>query len=271
MQLIGVIHLLPLPAGPGRSPGLDAVITRARQDALALVEGGIGAAIVENLGDAPFWQGASDPHVLTMMTAATLAVRAEVGAQLQLGINVLRNDARGALAVAAATGASFVRVNVHLGAAWTDQGLIQGQAGETLRYRRELGLEPPQAGWGGDRTSGPGVRLAADVHVKHATPAGSQPIDDAALELVHRGQADVLIVSGRHTGGPTDPDDVRRVRAAVPGCPLWIGSGVDAARVRTFAGLVDGVIVGTSLHQDARLDLPLDVERVRRLVQAAGG
>lgn len=271
MHIVGVIHLLPLPAGPGRSPGLDAVITRARQDALALVQGGIRSAIVENLGDAPFWPGSSDPHVVAMMTAVALAVRAEVGSALQLGINLLRNDTRGALAVAAATGARFVRVNVHLGSAWTDQGLIEGQAGQTLRYRRELGLEPAGTGFDPVAIDGDGVRIAADVHVKHATPAGNQTIGDAALELVHRGQADVLIVSGRHTGGPTDLDDVRRVRTAVPGHPLWVGSGVDAERVQSFRGLIDGAIVGTTLHRDARLDLSLDVERVRRLVAAAGG
>lgn len=268
MQLIGVIHLLPLPAGPGRSPGLGAVVDRARADAVALMEGGIRSAIVENLGDAPFWAGASDPHVVSMMTAVSMAVRAEVGPGLELGINVLRNDVRSALAIAAATGARFVRVNVHLGSAWTDQGLIEGQGGATLRYRRELGLEPSAGSEGADAN---GVLIAADVHVKHASPAGNQPIAEAAAELAHRGQADVLIVSGRHTGGLTDVDDVRRVRAAVPGRPIWVGSGVEPSGARAFAGLIDGAIVGTWLHRDGRLDQPLDVDRVRWLREATGG
>ncbi|HNH39334.1 MAG TPA: BtpA/SgcQ family protein, partial [Microthrixaceae bacterium] len=39
---------------------------------------------------------------------------------LPVGINVLRNDARAALAIAAVTGASFIRVNVLSGVAATD-------------------------------------------------------------------------------------------------------------------------------------------------------
>lgn len=273
MDLVGVIHLLPLPASPARSPGAQAVLDRARRDAVALVHGGLRAAVVENLGDAPFVAGAVDPHVVAFMTAVCLAVRTEVGDALALGVNVLRNDARSALAVAGATGGRFVRVNVHVGAAWTDQGLVQGQAADTLRYRRELGLEPAQGGPDADWLGRPasGVRIAADVHVKHATPAGREDIADAAADLAQRGQADVVIVSGRHTGGITDLDDLRRVRARLPRHPLWVGSGVEPSGVRALSGLVDGAIVGTWLHQDGRLQAPLDADRVRWLVEAVAG
>lgn len=262
MQLIGVIHLLPLPAGPGPSGGLQAVIDRARQDAAAMAAGGLRHAIIENLGDAPFEPEPSEPHVIAQMTRVAMEVRAEVGDALELGINVLRNDARGALAVASACDGRFIRVNVLLGSAWTDQGLIQGQGGRLLRYRRELGLEPMEQG---------GVRIAADVHVKHATPAGRESIDEAAADLVQRGRADVVIVTGQHTGGRTDPDDLRRVRARIQGHPLWVGSGVEPSVARALGPLVDGAIVGTWLHRDARLGLPVEADRVRWLVEAAGG
>ena len=59
-----------------------------------------------------------------------------------MGINVLRNDAQAAMGIAAASGASFVRVNVLSGAMLTDQGLIEGQAAELLRLRRQLEALP---------------------------------------------------------------------------------------------------------------------------------
>lgn len=271
MDLVGVIHLLPLPAGPVASPGLEAVAERAICDARALVEGGVRAAVVENLGDAPFGRGQVQPHVLAMMTAVAVRVRVATEGRLALGVNVLRNDACSALAVAAAVGASFVRVNVHIGAAWTDQGLIQGSAGDTLRYRRQLELEPVP-GSTRDRCwfSRPrqGVGIAADVHVKHATPAGAESIADAAADLAHRGRADVVIVSGRHTGGHTDLADVQAVRARLPEHTIWVGSGVEPSTVAALQGLVDGAIVGTWLHQDGRLDAPLDADRVRWMVEA---
>src|SRR4030095_691239 len=51
-------------------------------------------------------------------------------ARLPLGINVLRSDGVSALAVALAAGARFIRVNVHVGAGLTDQGILQGGAPE---------------------------------------------------------------------------------------------------------------------------------------------
>ncbi|MEL6343850.1 MAG: BtpA/SgcQ family protein [Myxococcota bacterium] len=250
-RLIGVIHLLPLPGAPCGSPGLDVVINRAVEDARALFDGGIDTAVLENFGDLPFTAGRVDPHVPAMMTRIATRVQQGVDGRLQLGINVLRNDARAALAVACACGAEFIRVNVHIGAAWTDQGLVQGRAHQTIRYRRELGAD---------------VRIAADVLVKHAVPAGTMDITETTKETVHRGLADVVIVTGAATGAPTDLDAVRRAKAASAGAPVWVGSGVTPERLRGVMGVADGAIVGTWLHQDGQLAQPLDVHRVRRLV-----
>lgn len=270
MDLVGVLHLLPLPAGPVRSPGLQAVQDRAWRDAEALVEGGIRSAVLENLGDAPFSAGPVEPHVVAMMAVLARGIAQRFGADLALGINVLRHDGRAALGIAAAVGARFVRINVHTGAAWTDQGLIQGRAAADLRYRRELDLEPigpAVAGWLHDGS--PGLRIAADVHVKHASPAGAESIEDAAADLALRGRADLVIVSGRHTGGETALDDIDRVRARIPGHPLWVGSGATPMGLGPLRGRVDGVIVGTWLHQEGDLSRPLDANRVARLVEAA--
>src|SRR5207248_247906 len=103
-----------------------------------------------------------------------------------------------ALALCAACGGSFIRVNVHAGAMLTDQGLIEGNAYETLRYRQAIC---------------PGAQVFADVHVKHAVPLGGD-IADAARDTLERGLADALIVSGRGTGMAADMSDLERVRKA---------------------------------------------------------
>ncbi len=165
-RFIGVVHLPPLPGGPRPSPGLDAVIERAVADAETLARGGADGLVVENLGDAPFAAEQVDPYTIAAMTRAVAAVRVAVPT-LELGVNVLRNDAAAALSIAAATDASFIRINVHIGAMVTDQGLIQGQARETLLLRRRLAAE---------------VKIVADVLVKHASPLGSPSLEDAADE-----------------------------------------------------------------------------------------
>lgn len=251
--VVGVVHLLPLPGGPRPSPGFAEVRARALADAEALARGGAHGAIVENFGDAPFSAGAVDPHVVAFVAALAWELRA-MHPGLALGVNLLRNDARAAVGVAAATGASFVRVNVHVGAMVTDQGLLQGDAHHTLRYRRELGVP---------------VGIAADVLVKHAVPLGPAEIGTVAADTFRRGGADVLIVTGEGTGRPADPARAEAVRRAVPEAPLWIGSGVDHGTLPSWRGLASGAIVGTALHHDGRITEPLDEDRVRAMVSLA--
>ena len=248
--LIGVVHLLPLPGAPRPSPGLDAVIVRACADARALAEGGADAAILENFGDAPFTGGTVDPFTVAAMTRIAIAVR-DAAPQLPLGINVLRNDARAALGVAAAAGAVFIRINVHTGVMVTDQGVLTGDARGTLLERNRLGAT---------------VALVADVMVKHAVPLGEQTIEDAARDTLLRGHADVLVVTGRGTGLPLDPNHLARLRAVVPSAPLWAGSGVTPELAGRLD--IDGAIVGTWLHQDADLTQPLETQRVHAMKAA---
>jgi hypothetical protein len=246
-----VVHLLPLPGAPRRSPGLAAVVERAVADARALCDGGVDALIVENLGDAPFDASRVASSTTAAMTRVAWAVRTAVPA-VPLGINVLRNDALAALAVAAAVDAAFVRVNVLQGAMITDQGWIEGEARALWLERNRLGAH--------------GVRVAADALVKHAVPIGAPAIVDVARDLVNRGGADVVIVSGRGTGLETDAARVAEVRAAVS-APVWVGSGASPERLDAVAA-ADGAIVGTWLHEDARLDAPVSPQRVRAMRDA---
>lgn len=254
-QFVGVVHLLALPAAPGPSPGFAAVRARALADAAVLASGGATGLILENFGDAPFAREAVEPHVVAAMAVLAAEIR-ERHPGLSLGINVLRNDARAALGIAAAVGAHWVRVNVLAGAAVTDQGLIQGDAHHWLRYRRELGAE--------------GVGLLADVHVKHARPLAGGPIGEAAADLVHRAGAAVLIVTGRATGAEVDAGEVEAVQAAVPGAPVWLGSGVTEGSARAWRGRVQGAIVGTALHAGGDVRAPLELARVERMARALG-
>lgn len=250
--LIGMIHLDPLPGAPDYAGDLDAVAARAADDARALAEGGVEAIMVENFHDAPFYKDRLPPETVAALTRCALAVRAAAPA-VPLGINALRNDGPAALAVAVAVGARFIRVNVLCGAMVTDQGLIEGCAAELLRMRRALGAE---------------VAILADVGVKHARPLGPFDLAQSAKDIALRGKADGLIVSGAGTGAPTPRGRLDAVRAAVPGVPVFVGSGATPETVEPDAA--DGFIVGTALQRDGRVD----IERVRAMARAlrpAGG
>jgi len=253
--LIGVVHLPATPGAPGYAGSMDAVVESARSDAGALAGGGADALIVENFGDAPFFAEHVPPETVAALALAVVAVRDAAGG-LPVGVNVLRNDARAALGVCAATGAAFARVNVHTGAAVTDQGLIQGRAAETLRERARLC---------------PGVRLLVDVHVKHATPLSREPVEAAAEDALRRGRADALILSGSATGRPPDPAELAAVRERVGAAPLLVGSGLSSANAAELLRVADGAICGTALKRGGRVEAPVDVERVRALRRTLDG
>jgi uncharacterized protein len=258
--LIGMVHLPPLPGSPASRLPLSRIIEAARQDARVLGDAGFDAIVIENFGDAPFRAAHVDPHTVACMTMVVQAVRQEVS--LPLGVNVLRNDALAAVAIATICGAVFVRINVHTGVYATDQGIIEGRADETLRFRRRLAA-------GSAERAAQGVAILADVHVKHATPLLAQPIGQAAEEAAYRGWADGLIVSGMATGRPTDVDDLRAVRAAVPDRPIYVGSGATPENVGELLTVADGVIVGTSTKQGGVTTAPVDPVRAEAFVKAA--
>jgi len=257
---IGMVHLLPLPGSPGWLGDLGAVEAAALSDAAALREGGISALMVENYHDVPFHKQQVPPETVAAMTRIIAAIRA-AEPRLKLGVNVLRNDPSAALGIAVATGASFVRVNVHVGASVTDQGTIEGQAWRTLRLRRELGAEY--------------VGILADVRVKHARPLVERPIGEEAQDLRLRGLADAVIVTGAATGSAADPRELALVREALPECPVLVGSGVTTQNVGQIMGVADGCIVGTSLKVPDRASRRsvVSTEKTRNFLQelAAAG
>ena len=244
--LIGMIHLQPL-AGSVRyvKGSSSAILDAALRDLYALESGGADGVIVENLGDAPYAITAPRETVAMMSVVVHQLVEK---AHIPVGVNVLRNDGLAAMAIAAATGASFVRVNVFCGIAFSDQGTIEGQARDLHWLRRDLGTE---------------TAILADVHVKHAAHLTS--IEEAAIDA-ERNKPDGLIVSGIATGRRTSPEDLQAVKA-VTTLPVLVGSGVRIDNVSTYRD-ADGFIVGTLLKEDGAIGAPVDVERVRALADA---
>ncbi len=257
--VIGMVHLLPLPGSPRYGGDAKAVTDAALRDAAALAEGGVQGIMIENFGDVPFYPGTVPPEVVAHMSVTVARLRETVGAQMPLGVNVLRNDGCSALAVAQAAGASFVRVNVLCGARVADQGVIQGIAHELLRKRAALGAGA--------------IRVFADVDVKHSAPlAGREAaLEDEVADTLGRGLADALIVSGSGTGRDTDPEHVRRAKAAAgAAAPVFVGSGVTLDTIARFLPHADGFIVGTWFKRDGRIEHPVEVGRVRELVTRVG-
>jgi membrane complex biogenesis BtpA family protein len=227
------------------------VIERAEQEATALAAGGANAVLIENFFDAPFAKDRVDPAIVSSISLIVQRLKHLI--TLPIGVNVLRNDGHSALAIAACVNAQFIRVNVLTGVMATDQGLIEGQAHELLRYRRELGSD---------------VKILADVLVKHARPLGTPNLTIAVQDTIERGLADGVILSGWATGSPPSLEDLDLAKAAAGTTPVFIGSGADWDNIGELIQSADGVIVSSSLKRHGQRHQCIDPVRVGQFVEA---
>lgn len=251
--VVGMVHLPGLPGAPGGKK-LTEVYEQALADAQALIEGGVDAMLIENYGDRPYYPENVPKHTVAQMTAVTKEIQRV--ADIPVGINVLRNDAKAAIAIAAAANADFVRVNVHTGTRVTDQGLLSGCAHESLRLREKLDSN---------------VQIWADVAVKHSQPVTETRLSKRVVETIDRGCADAVIISGTATGTAPEPE---RVKAAVDAVnkhgehqPVIIGSGVNHSTIDELRPVGDGAIVGTEFKKNSEVTAPVDAKRVESLIK----
>jgi membrane complex biogenesis BtpA family protein len=248
-----MIHLQPLPGSPRFEGSMDSVVGLALDDAAKLAEAGFPALMVENFGDTPFYPDSVPPETVAGITRAVDAIVVATG--LPIGVNVLRNDAMSAIAIAAVTGAAMIRVNVHTGVMYTDQGPITGRAAQVLRKRRELAC---------------GAEIWADVMVKHATPPPGFDLSQACEDTINRGQADAIIISGPSTGTSPGLDQLKLAREAVgDDVRLVVGSGAEPSNLADLLGAADTIIVGSYTKQHGLATNSVDPQRAGDVTRVA--
>ncbi len=248
-SIIGVIHLAALPGSPAYGGSIQRVIDQASQEAMIYQKLGLHAIIVENFNDAPFY-----PDRVPAETIAAMAVLAnEVirATSMPIGINVLRNDAESAIAIAAATQADFIRVNVHMNAVVSDQGIIEANAHRSLRLRTSLGSS---------------AAVLADVGVKHASPLAGRGLALEAEDMAERGMVDGIIISGSRTGSPTSVEDLRMVKER-SNLPVIVGSGAKPKFLASLSQYADAFIVGSYFKKAGKVRNPLDKRRISKFME----
>lgn len=249
--LIGMVHLPALPGSPDYGGDFEEVLRFAEKEAKTIYKSGFNAIMFENLGDAPYFPDRVPNETIAAM--AVIAARIKSQTKLPVGVNVLRNDALAALAIAVAAQLAFIRVNILTGAAVTDQGIIQGQAHLLLRERQRL--------------RGELVAILADVRVKHAAPLVERDLAQEVEEFFERARCSAIIVSGTGSGKPVEVEFLRRVREAAGQRPVLIGSGLNASNAAEMLAHADGAIVGSSMKEEGLIHNPIDRRRAEELVK----
>lgn len=255
--LIAMLHLRALPGTPAYDGDRRRILQQAVEEARLYATAGVDGLLIENMHDTPYLRRRVGPEIVSTMTAAALAVRAAVP-ELPCGIQVLAGANQAALAIALSAELAFIRAEGFVFGHLADEGWMDGDAGELLRYRRQIGAEH--------------IAIFTDIKKKHSAHALT-----ADVSLVETAQAaaffrsDGLIVTGSTTGGAADPAEAQAVKAACPDLPLLIGSGITPANIAAYQPHCDGFIVGSSLKVEGHWSRPVSAARVEELVRALRG
>lgn len=249
--LIGMIHVPPLPGSPFYSSTMAAVLEATSQEAMMFERLGFDGIIIENMHDTPYLNGRVGPETTAAMTAVATTVRRHFTGPC--GIQILAAANKEALAVALAAELDFIRAEGYVFAHVADEGIIQAQAGELLRYRQHIGAAH--------------IHIWADIKKKHSSHAITADVDLVeTAKAADFFRADGLIVTGASTGVAADSEDLNRLTKAVK-LPVYVGSGISPENVAHYAG-AHGFIVGSSLKEGGHWAAPLDEARMRAIRKA---
>jgi membrane complex biogenesis BtpA family protein len=253
-SLIGMVHAGALPGTPraSRHTDVSTLADRAAAEAKELERCGFDAVMIENMHDVPYLKGTAGPEIVASMAVIGRAVTAAVG--IPCGVQILAAANKEAVAVAQACGMRFVRVEGFTFAHVADEGIIDGCAGELLRFRRAIGAD--------------GVLVLADIRKKHSSHAITVDVDIAGCaKAAEFCGADGVIVTGSHTGEPAAAADLQAARGAV-GIPVLVGSGATPETVAACLRHADAVIVGTAIKEQGDWRCPVDPDRARRFAES---
>ena len=251
--IIGVVHLDPLPGSPNYRGDFSEIIDKAIRDVRSYYEGGVRYVLIENYGDMPFRIRVKEVETIVAMTIIVRDIIREIGDDLVVGVNLLRNSAPEAIVIAALTGASFIRVNALCQTIDAPEGILYPVARDVADVMYRLRISPDE------------IKILADVNVKHGSPLSKRSLEDVVLDTIERGRAYAIVLTGSRTGEPPDISLVSRVKSM--NVRVFIGSGMTPERLKKYWRLADGFIIGTYFKEDHIIRNPVDIENVHKIVR----
>ena len=246
--ILAMCHLPALPGRPRHDPiaGMGRIVDSLAHDLPILHEAGVDGLLFCNEADLPY-QLQVGPEIPAAMAAAIGQLRAQI--HVPFGVNIVW-DPRASLAVARATGATFVR-EVFTGVYESDLGIMQPDFGSIAAYQTMIGAQD--------------VALFSNITPEFASSLGNRTIAQRAQSAAFLG-VDVILISGLITGMSIDLADLRAAKRAAPGTPVLANTGVRAETVAEILSVADGALVGTTLKRDGVTWNPVDRDRALRFM-----
>lgn len=246
-----MIHVEALPGTPKHQFSPQQIVDRAAAEAEVYRQAGADGLAIENMHDVPYLNRNAGPEITAMMAVLGREVKHASG--LTCGIQILAGANRQALAVALAAGLDFVRAEGFVFSHVADEGLMNADGGELLRYRRQIGAEH--------------IHILTDIKKKHSAHAITA---DVSLAETAKAAAfflsDGVIVTGTSTGEAANLAEIQAVKAAVK-IPVWVGSGITIDNLPAYAPACDGMIVGSYFKKNGHWAGAVDPDKVKRFVE----
>ena len=251
--VIGMIHLQALPGTPKYAGSIDHIIQKALDEAHIYRQAGIDALMIENMHDVPYTKNDVGHEISSLAAVIGYLIKQETG--LPLGIQILAGANKAALAAALSAGADFIRAEGFVFGHLADEGYIDSQAAELLRYRKHIGAEH--------------IAIFTDIKKKHSSHALTADLN--ITEMAHAAEfflSDGLIITGMHTGDTADIDELKKVKNATD-LPVLVGSGVNLDNITDYLAVADALIIGSYFKKDGFWTKDVDAKRVEALMQKA--
>lgn len=246
--VIGMAHIPALPGTPryDMDKGIDHLIEHVRKDVEALERGGMHALMFCNEDDRPYVFKAGIEQITTM----TRVISETMPETIPFGVDFLW-DPMAAMAIAHATGASFIR-EVLTGVYESDMGLWTPDAGLVLRFAHQIGAED--------------IRVFYNVVPEFAVSLGTRTVSQRARSAVVSCLADVILVSGKMAGEEPDIALFEEIKSAVDDVPIFLNTGAKIENIADYIPFTDGVIVGSSLKVDGHTWNKVDPKQVKKFL-----
>ena len=251
--VIGMVHIRALPGTVlyDKEAGFEEIVKRARQDYNNLVEGGISGIIFCNEHDKPYSKHVA-PHIIAYMTTIIMSVL-ENNNIIPFGVDV-QWDPKASIAIAAATGGSFIR-GIVCGTFCGDYGILQPDTEEIIKYRQSIGAD--------------NIRILTNLSPEFSYSLDKRHITLRSQTIIKSSLVDGICVSGVMAGVQAPYEELQDVKTSVGDFPVFANTGVNFNNIKDILEIADGCCVATCLKEGANPNNPIDVDNVKNLMERA--
>lgn len=249
--VIGMIHLKALPGTPKFRNNIHLIIDSALSELEIYKKANIDAIAIENMHDVPYLKNNVGHEISSLMSIIAHEVRKAT--KLPCGIQVLSSANKAALAIAKNAGLDFIRAEGFVFGHLADEGYIDANAGELLRYRKQLNADD--------------IAVFTDIKKKHSSHSLTSDID--IVETAKAAEyflSDGLILTGKSTGEMAEIDDINKVRSNC-NLPVIVGSGVTIENVSDYLNTSDAIIVGSYFKKGNYWENDLDYDKIAAFME----